>query len=254
MTAFQLASLIGLGGTALLAALHYAMRQPWRGAPPAAPRDIKRYALWERLVHAVTMLGFLVLLVTSFVPALWGRPLREFGWLLMIHTSASSLYFLGTLAMIFTWAEDCRFGRHDLEWLRRCPCTKKTPGVVSPEGPKGAAQKRPLGSFSSPADRFDPLQKLYFWFAAALGLALLGTTMLAMVNLFGSEGQAWLYEIHRWTALALTMATIAHAYRTTLAKPGTWRALVSGDVSAAWAKRHHPLWFERVAGRPAEKR
>jgi formate dehydrogenase subunit gamma len=230
MTLFQLASIVGLGGTVALAAVHYLVFQPRLDPPAAAPRDLKRYSRWERLVHAVTMVGFLVLLVTSFVPALLGRPLRDFGYLLMLHTSASSLFFVGLLAMVLVWAEDCRFKKHDLVWLRQCRCC-----VSGGEGP---------------ADRFDLLQKLYFWLAAVLGLALLVSTMLAMVDLFGTAGQEWLYEIHRWTALALAMATIVHAYRTTLAKPGTWRALLSGTVSAAWAKRYHPLWYERMNRKP----
>jgi cytochrome b subunit of formate dehydrogenase len=48
------------------------------------------------------------------------------------------------------------------------------------------------------------------------------------------------------------MATIVHTYRTTVAKPGTWRALLSGRVSARWARVHHSLWWEsRSARRPA---
>jgi cytochrome b subunit of formate dehydrogenase len=126
----------------------------------------------------------------------------------MVHTAASAAFFVGLVAMGLVWAEDCRFGRNDLR----------------------------------SAGRFDLAQKCYFWLALGLGLALLGSTMLAMVNIFGQVGQAWMVEIHRWSALGLVMATVAHAYRQTIAKPGTWRALVDGRVSPGWAKHYHPLW------------
>jgi len=48
--------------------------------------------------------------------------------------------------------------------------------------------------------------------------------------------------VHRWSALGRFVATIWHAYMTTLAKPGALGAILSGRVSRAWAERCHPLW------------
>jgi len=47
------------------------------------------------------------------------------------------------------------------------------------------------------------------------------------------------------------MATIWHAYQTTLAKPGTLLSLVSGYVTAGWAERYHPLWGKTSGAGPA---
>ncbi len=217
MTAFQTASIVGTLAAVGVCALHFVLRRPWRGAPDSSRRDVRRFSLWERLVHAATTVGFVVLAVTGFYHPLLGE--RIDGWLLMVHTGASGLFFAGVLAMALTWAEDCCFRRPDLEWL------------------KAALRGQPGG----PAGRFDALQKVYFWLTVACGLVLLATMMLAMVDLFGQIGQEWLYQVHRWTALVLLLATIVHVYHATVGQPGTWRAMVDGRVSAEWLRRHHPL-------------
>jgi formate dehydrogenase gamma subunit len=224
MELFQLLSILGLGGTLAAAALHFAIARPRRfGPPPGEPRDLVRLNLWERLVHAALVLSFLVLLVTSFVPALQGG--RMTGYLLMLHTMAGAALALSLVAMMLTWAVDCRFLRHDGEWIRQGGCCRDKPeGLL--------------------AGRFDAAEKAYFWAAGILGASTLLTMMLSMVPLFGTTGQQVLYEIHRYSALVLVMATIGHTYRTTLAKPGTWRALLWGRVSAKWAKHYHALWVQ----------
>jgi len=225
MNGFQLISLAGLGGTVLAIALHFVIARPRRGAPSARePRDVPRLTRWERLVHAVLLLAFLVLLATSGWPTLRGE--RMSGYFLMVHTVAGAVFAVALVAMMITWAADARFQATDVAWLRRQK-------VIS-EGPDGA-----------PAGRFDPIEKAYFWTAGILGLATLISTMLSMVPLFGTVGQTVLYEIHRYAALLLVMATVVHLYRTTLAKPGTLGILSTGRVSQAWANHHHALWWQQ---------
>jgi len=47
---------------------------------------------------------------------------------------------------------------------------------------------------------------------------------------------------------------LAHAYLGTIGNPGTWRVLVDGKVSRAWAKAHHSEWSGELdrkgGGRP----
>jgi cytochrome b subunit of formate dehydrogenase len=31
--------------------------------------------------------------------------------------------------------------------------------------------------------------------------------------------------------------------------PGSVKAMMEGNVSTAWAKTHHRLWYERITGR-----
>jgi cytochrome b subunit of formate dehydrogenase len=66
--------------------------------------------------------------------------------------------------------------------------------------------------------------------------------LLSMVPVLGTASQHLMYQVHRWSTLVLVVATIWHAYATTLAKPGALGALVSGYVTEGWVKRFHPLW------------
>ena len=212
----------GMLGAAALAVLHYLVFRPWRSAPERAPKDVRLYGVWERLVHLALGAGFLILTVTALIPVLCNESIE--GWMLMVHVGASPLFFLGVLAAVLTWAEDCRFTKEDGTWLAQ-------------------RLRHPFQSSSSalPAGRFDVLQKGFFWLSAFLCLVLLVSMLLGMVQLFGPDEQVRLARAHRWTALVLVVAVILHSYRTLLAKPGGLSALFSGKVSAAWLKRYHPL-------------
>lgn len=234
MNLFQLLSIIGLGGTLLAVVLHFLAVRPRRFAPPASePRDVPRLSRWERLVHWALLLTFLALLLTSFCPALVG--LRMSGYLLMLHTSAGAAFAVSLVAMMITWAVDSRLLPHDAQWIRRRGCLG--------EGKEGV-----------PAGRFDAAEKIYFWAVGLLGLTTLLSMMLSMIPVFGTWGQVLLFEIHRYAALLIVIATIVHAYRTTLAKPGAFGALFSGRVGAKWAKYHHALWWDQRASKGGARR
>ena len=65
---FQIVSIVGIAGSFAAAGLHYAA--VGRNRPrDAGERTVRRYNLWERLVHAVLALGFVGLFVTGFWPA-----------------------------------------------------------------------------------------------------------------------------------------------------------------------------------------
>jgi hypothetical protein len=42
---------------------------------------------------------------------------------------------------------------------------------------------------------------------------------------------------------------IIHIYEGTAAQPGTFRSMIDGTVSRAWAWTHHPAWYKEVTGR-----
>jgi len=52
--------------------------------------------------------------------------------------------------------------------------------------------------------------------------------------------------VHAVSAVALIIGIIVHVYAAIWVK-GTMRAMVRGDVSAAWAKHHHPGWYKEVS-------
>jgi formate dehydrogenase subunit gamma len=249
MSLFQIISIAGIGGTLAFLPLHYllfARRQPH---PGLGERTVRRYNLWERLVHAALLVSFLVLAVTGFAASIGGGPIKGYilmlpgmeylngllpilgspmkGYVLMFHTTCGAVFAVSVGAMLLTWAADHAFTSHDGQFLARGGCL---------------AHRKDL-----PAARFTGGDKVYFWMAAVLALAALLTMLLSMIPLLGTPGQALMYETHRYATLVLVMITIWHAYATTLAKPGTFGALISGYVSTAWAKRYHPMWGKASA-------
>jgi formate dehydrogenase subunit gamma len=221
MSLFQIVSIAGIVGTLAFLPLHYllfARRQPH---PGLGQRTVRRYSLWERLVHLALTVSFLVLAVTGFAASIgWGGPMK--GYVLMLHTTCGAVFAVSVGAMLLTWAADHAFNSHDGQFLARGGCL---------------TYRKDL-----PAARFTGSDKVYFWMAAVLTLVALLTMLLSMIPLLGTPGQSLMYETHRYSTLVLVMITIWHAYATTLAKPGTLGSLISGYVSAAWAKRYHPLW------------
>ena len=230
MSVFQIVSIAGLGGLVAAMALHYvafARRQPH---PGLGLRTVRRYSLWERLVHLALLATFIVLAWTGFYAAIgWGGPMKSY--MLMIHTTSGAVFAVSVAAMLLTWAADHAFRAHDGQFLSRGGCL---------------AYKKDL-----PAGRFTGGDKVYFWLAGVLVLVALLSMLFSMIPWLGTSGQRLMYHTHRYSTLVLTMATLWHAYATTLAKPGTLRALLSGYVSSAWAARYHPLWGKTSGAGPA---
>lgn len=221
MSLFQIISILGIGGAVALCPIHYLLvgrRQPH---PGHGDRRVRRYNLWERLVHLALVVSFLVLAVTGFWASIgWNGPMR--GYVLMMHTTCGAVFAVTVGISLVTWAADHAFRKEDGRWLWRGGC-------LSAKG-------------DLPAARFNAGEKIYFWLAAPLTAAALLSMLLSMIPLLGQAWQHLMYHTHRYSTLVLVILTIWHAYMTTLAKPGGLGAILSGFVSSAWAKRYHPLW------------
>jgi len=219
MTGFQLYAAVAIVAVLVAMPIHYvlfARRQPH---PGLGERHVKRYNVWERLVHLALLASFIVLAWTGFSASIgWGGPMH--GYLLMIHTTSGAVFAVTVGIMFLTWAADHAFTKCDLQWIRDGGC---------------------LATKELPAGRFSAGDKMYFWLAGLLTLVALLSMLLSMIPVLGTGGQALMYDVHRWSTLVLVLATLWHAY-VTLAKPGALTAILTGRVSAAWVKRFHPLW------------
>lgn len=219
-------AIVALGATAAALAVHYLAFGPKHRGLGKGTRDVHRFGLLERLFQAGTLATFLVLAVSGLVPAIaLGASIP--GWWGVAHVAVAPAFAACVALLTLARAEDSRFEAHDWEWAK---------GLGGYLGSKRAC----------PAGRFHAEQKAIVWASAALTIALILTGLGRMNPIFGAKGQHALLEIHRYSALLLTLLVMAHLYLGSLATPGALAAAISGKVSADWAKCHHSVWWEGI--------
>jgi hypothetical protein len=133
----------------------------------------RRASVAERLVYGIGLLALLALAGTGLAGKFAFDHLS--GWLLFSHMLVAPLFVIGLAGMAALWARHCRFD-----------ALQEQPGLL-----RGG-------------------QKVIFWIALAAGLTAVSTMLLAMVPLFGTEGQVSLVEIHEYSAYVLLGALALH--------------------------------------------
>lgn len=223
---FRIITLIGIGATLVAIAGHFTLFGPKR--VEKGRRTVRRFGFLEILVHALTVVSFLTLCATGLWAVYGGDPLR--GKLWVLHVAVGPVFILGLSVLMLSWARDCGFEACDWAWAKKCG------GYL-------------WGDKHAPAGRFNAGQKGYFWVVGALGLVTLVTGLGRVAPMLGATGQEMVLWVHRLASLCFVLAGIAHLYLGTLANPGTLGAMLTGKVTAQWAKDHHPLWtIEGAAG------
>jgi cytochrome b subunit of formate dehydrogenase len=146
----------------------------------------------RKLVFLLAILCFVVLVFTGFYPVLvWGQHLT--GWLLMIHATFAPVFAVCVAVLAVMWADRCRFNKTD------CPILQR---IIHGE----PANEEP------PAGRCRAGQKVCFWLIVFLALPLILSIVLSMFTFFGTGGQKFLLEVHRYSALFLALAGIVYTY------------------------------------------
>jgi formate dehydrogenase subunit gamma len=106
-------------------------------------------------------------------------------------------------------------------------------------------------------DRFNLGQKYLFWVLYWGGMVLLATGLVLWFTEYIPWNLRFLRLIsiilHPIAFLVTLGAFIIHVYMGLAVVRGGLHAVVRGDVSDAWARHHHLLWFERIEGNAAKK-
>ena len=100
-----------------------------------------------------------------------------------------------------------------------------------------------------PIGRFNIGQKQFFWlmFFCAIVLLLSGVAMWFVNDI------PWSWRWVRYTAVLVHVvaalfsigAFIIHVYMGTAMVRGGFTSIIRGEVSTAWARTHHRLWYEQ---------
>jgi len=199
---------------------------------------ILRYTMIERTIHWITALTYTYVLLTGlafYSPHLYwmaallgGAPTSRF-W----HPVIALVFLAGIIWMLQAWRADMEITPVDRTW--------------------GQAMNRYIRNEDAglpPAERFNPGQKYFFWAMGWGALALL----VSGVVLWFPEWLPWDLRalrssailLHEVAALITIGAFIIHVYMGTAMVRGGFTSIIRGEVSPAWARMHHRLWYQRV--------
>jgi formate dehydrogenase subunit gamma len=199
--------------------------------------ELLRHPVYTRVLHWTVAISFVLSLLSGFAiyspwlyrwltPLFGGGPMTRFlhPWFGLAFTIAFFFQFLNWFVPM-TWTED------DTRWMKRMRAYVSNREKREP----------PETGF------FNGGQKLYFWVIALSAILFLITGILIW---FDHVVPRWIvavsYVIHDIAALIMLAGFIIHVYEGTAAQPGTFRSMIDGTVSRAWARTHHPAWFHRV--------
>ena len=160
------------------------------------PQELSLLGVLRKLLYLLTLLCFVVLVLTGFYkPLVMDEHLS--GYLLMVHATFAPVFAICVALLAVMWAHRNRFKVSDwpglVRFLRRFIRMK-------------TADKQEEGEPSL------LIQKIAFWLIIFLALPVILSIVLGMFPIFGTEGQEFLLNLHRYSTLALTLTAIVHIY------------------------------------------
>ncbi len=207
---------------------------------------IMRYTLAERVIHWIAGLAYVYVLLTGlafYSPHLYwiaillgGAPTSRY-W----HPWIGVVFAAVLFRMLRMWLEDMRITAPDRAWAKSMSHYIRNEDEDLP-----------------PIDRFNVGQKYFFWVMLYAGIVLLVSGAI----LWFPEKIPWSLRSLRYAAVLLHVsaalisigAFIIHVYMGTAMVRGGFTSIIRGEVSPAWAKMHHRLWYNRITGAPAARR
>jgi formate dehydrogenase subunit gamma len=208
--------------------------------------SILRYTLTERVIHWMAGLTYVYQLLTGlafYSPHLFwiaivlgGGPTARF-W----HPWAGLLFTAVLFWMLRMWRSDMRITGVDRVWAKAMQHYIRNEDEELPA-----------------IDRFNVGQKYFFWAMLYAG----GIMLISGVVLWFPEMIPWRLRFLRYAAVLLHVSSalvsigafIIHVYMGTAMVRGGFTSIIRGEVSPAWARTHHRLWYNRVTGAPATRR
>jgi formate dehydrogenase subunit gamma len=231
-------SIIGMLG---LIVVFYLVRGMIRLESGRSGRVLVRFNMFERLLHWMTAVSFIVLAITG-LNITFGKPLllplmspEAFTawsqWAKYAHNYVSFAFTLGVILIFLTMLPWNFPTRVDVQWLK--------------EGGGLVGHRRP------PADRFNAGQKMVYWLQVVAGVTLAVTGYLLMFPFYGTTiaGMQLSEIIHGITAVLFVALMLAHIYIGSIGMEGAFESMWDGTVDENWAREHHRLWLEREAAR-----
>ena len=166
-------SILGLLMAVALPLLDYAVFRPRRIAS-GATAAMRRA---ERLIHAAFLIALAGMALSGIAPLAFGE--RMHGWLLILHMTLAPLFSACIAALALLWT----------------------------------VQARPARSDPFEPARVSTGDAVTMWLVVAAGFVTILSAMLGMMSWFGSDAQEVLLNLHRVSAIVLTVAAARQALR-----------------------------------------
>jgi formate dehydrogenase subunit gamma len=200
-------------------------------------RKIVRFNWFERFVHWMTAVCFIILAISG-LNITFGRPLllplmgaERFTvwseWAKFAHNYLSFPFTIGVVLIFLMWLAGNIPNRTDIEWL------KEGGGIVGDRQP--------------PADRFNAGQKVVYWVVVLGGGIVAATGYVLMFPFYGTtiDAMQTAQMIHGVVATLFVAFMLGHIYIGTIGMEGAFQAMGEGTVDVNWAKEHHSLWLAK---------
>ncbi|MGJ8624266.1 MAG: formate dehydrogenase subunit gamma [Yoonia sp.] len=261
-------ALYAMGGTLLALGLFYAIRGRIRIHGEKTGRTITRFKAFERFGHWLLASSFIILALTGII-TLFGRKFlipafghESFSALAVVskwvHNNVSWAFMIALVIVFVVWVVHNIPDRTDLAWMA------KAGGLFGGDHP--------------PAKKFNAGQKMIFWGVIVLGgsISLSGLSLLfpfefnlfghtfSLLNSWGVPGWVGLSDLpyplqpqeemqfaqlwHALVSFVLIAVIFAHIYLGSVGMEGAFDAMGKGEVEEQWAREHHSIWAEEVAG------
>ncbi len=199
---------------------------------------IDRYTSGERILHWVTAITFFLLAASGlafFHPSMfWLTALLGGGtWARILHPFIGVVMFVAFILMAVKFWHHNVLSGSDRKWL----------GQIGDVIANRDDRVPPIG-------RYNPGQKILFWLLLACMIVLLVSGIALwrpyFAPSFGIGTIRFGALMHALSGLLLVLLIVVHIYSSFWVK-GSTEGMLSGKVSRAWAKAHHPKWYEEVA-------
>jgi len=201
---------------------------------------IDRYTSGERILHWVTAITFFLLAASGlafFHPSMfWLTHLLGGGtWARILHPFIGVVMFVAFILMAVKFWHHNVLSGNDRKWL----------GQIGDVIANRDDRVPPIG-------RYNPGQKILSWLLLACMIVLLVSGVALWRPYFAPSFSIGTVRfgalMHALSGLLLILLIVVHIYSSFWVK-GSTEGMLTGKVSRAWAKAHHPKWYEEVAGK-----
>jgi formate dehydrogenase subunit gamma len=218
----------------------YLIRGSVRIEPGRSGRVMRRFSAFERGVHWVATVCFIILALSGLnitfgkeliLPLVGPEAFSALSrWGKYAHNFLSFPFTLSVIAIFLMWIRWNMPNRLDIQWMM--------------EG-GGFGKKHP------PVDLFNAGQKSIYWVVVLGGafVAVTGYVLMLPFHGTGIVGMQIAQLVHVIVALLYMAGMVFHVYMATVGEEGAFEGMWDGTVDENWAKQHHSIWYEREAAK-----